>query len=483
MYDDQAPFPVYEMREWWSDRWDGLSYGRPFDQSRPFFSQLRDLFNVVPRMSIFNNNCENTDYCNFSFQSKNCYLIGGNVGNEDCCYGHIVWVSKNCFDCLYVYRCERCYECTDCVQCYDTAFSYGCDNCSSSTLLRHCSGCSDCFGCIGLKNKQYHIFNQPLSKDEYVRKMQEFDRGSRSVIRSASEQMHALCQGEIVRYYHGVNCQDVTGDYLYNCKGVRDSFDAKNCEDCRFLATAESFVNTYDCNYCPSRCEWSYQCVACHGQSIICCHNTMYSADVAYCQDCSSCKNCFGCAGLKSKQYCILNKQYTREEYESLVPVIIGHMQQTGEWGQFFPIELSPFGYNQTMAQEYFPLTEEGVLQRGWQWSKKEEKADQYLGPSIEIPDTIRDIPDDITKKILLCNSSRKPYKIIPQELACCRDMNVPLPTKCFDERHRCRMKIRNPRYLWFRGCMQCGKQIETTYAPDRPEQVLCEECYLKEVY
>ena len=26
-------------------------------------------------------------------------------------------------------------------------------------------------------------------------------------------------------------------------------------------------------------------------------------------------------------------------------------------------------------------------------------------------------------------------------------------------------------------------RRIETTYAPDRPEKVYCEQCYLKEVY
>lgn len=31
-------------------------------------------------------------------------------------------------------------------------------------------------------------------------------------------------------------------------------------------------------------------------------------------------------------------------------------MQLTGEWGEFFPHELSPFCYNETVAQDYFPI-------------------------------------------------------------------------------------------------------------------------------
>jgi len=37
-------------------------------------------------------------------------------------------------------------------------------------------------------------------------------------------------------------------------------------------------------------------------------------------------------------------------------------MMKTGEWGEFFPASLSPFGYNETVAQEYFPLSREEVL-------------------------------------------------------------------------------------------------------------------------
>ena len=37
-------------------------------------------------------------------------------------------------------------------------------------------------------------------------------------------------------------------------------------------------------------------------------------------------------------------------------------MMKTGEWGEFFPSSLSPFGYNETVAQEHFPMSREEVL-------------------------------------------------------------------------------------------------------------------------
>ena len=65
------------------------------------------------------------------------------------------------------------------------------------------------------------------------------------------------------------------------------------------------------------------------------CRNMMFSHDcwngcenLIYCTECKKTKDCFACSGLVEKQYCILNKQYTREEYESLVPKIIEHMNK-----------------------------------------------------------------------------------------------------------------------------------------------------------
>jgi hypothetical protein len=50
-------------------------------------------------------------------------------------------------------------------------------------------------------------------------------------------------------------------------------------------------------------------------------------------------------------------------------------MRSTGEWGEFFPHELSPFGYDETVAQEYFPMTEEEVknMPRFHEWKNSSQ--------------------------------------------------------------------------------------------------------------
>lgn len=482
MYDHDAPFPVYEMHEWWTDKWDPLEFGQPIDWNKTFFEQLATLHQKVPRASIMNVQCENTDYCNMAGKSQNCYLVFGCVSNEDCCYGHIVWQSRRCFDCLYVYRSEECYQCVDCVQCYNLQFSKDCDNCSDSRLLIGCAGTKNCFGCVGLKNKEYYIFNERFTKEAYEEEMKKYDNNDQEAMNRAKEKVQQLANQEIVKYYHGFNDENITGDYLYNCKNVLDSYDLKNCENCRYSATLDTFTNSYDCNFSVPPAEWCYNCVTVQGYELLSCHLVQNSSNLSYCDQCYNSKDCFGCLGLRNKQYCIFNKQYSKEEYETLLPQIIEQMKQTNDWGEFLPPSLSPFAYNETIAYKYFPLTKEEITTKGWRWKDMDEQK-HYKGPQYNAPSHIKNVSSDICKQILTCESTGKLYKIIPQELKFYQDHDLPIPHKCPDERHNDRMKLRNPRHLWDRTCIKCSVPLQTTYSPDRPETIYCEKCYLDTVY
>jgi len=158
-------------------------------------------------------------------------------------------------------------------------------------------------------------------------------------------------------------------------------------------------------------------------------------------------------------------------------------MRKSGEYGEFFPMSLCAFAYNETFAPDLFPMTKEDVLARGWRWHEDSQTEKQYMGANITPPDTIQDVSDEITKQILLCKNTGKAYKIIPQELRFYLSMSLPIPELCPDERHRLRIAKRNPYKLFSRACAKCEKRTETTYSPERPEIVVCEECYLETVY
>ncbi len=464
------PYPVYDIEEWWSDKWDPLSHGMDFDFSRSFFEQYEELRNKVPRLALQQQQpMENSQYCNCASRNKNCYLVFSTNHCEDCYYGSWINFCKDCIDNENALHDELCYETVDCQYCYNLIYSEECRNCSDSMFLKNCIGVKNCIFSWGLKNVEYHIFNKQVTKEEYEKFKRELNLGSYESYKDAVEKFMEMKKSMIVKNFYGTMNENVSGDYINNSRNCVEIFECFDCEDVKYSNNLEVKVkNSMDHSYWGSNASETYECQAC-GYDIynlkfcnLCWSNC---ADLSYCDHCFSTKNCFGCVGLKQKQYCILNKQYSKEEYEKLLPQIIEHLKKTGEWGEFFPISLSAFAYNESLANEWFPLSKEEALARSYKWHE-DDKVNNYQGAYLNMQDNITEVGDEITKQILKCESSGKLYKIIPQELAFYRKMNLPIPRKCPDERHLDRMARRRPRQLW-----------------DRPEKVYCEACYLNEIY
>jgi hypothetical protein len=313
--------------------------------------------------------------------------------------------------------------------------------------------------------------------------MNEFDFGNISHMQKAKHVVRELSLQHSFPYIHASTIENCSGDYIYNSKNVFESYDIKRSEDLKYAYTIKEFTDAQDVNFSGSHSELVYNSITIEGINIryshLCLNN---NENITYCDCCFACKNCFGCVGLRNRSYCILNQQYSKEEYENLISRIIKHMEQTGEWGEFFPISLSPFGYNETIASEYFPLTREQATPIGGKW-RNEKKEATYYGAEYQVPDKIEDVSDDICNKILKCTATGRYYKIIPQELEFYRSMKLPVPKQCFEVRHQERMMLKNPRRLWERMCRKCKTPFKTTYAPERPEIIYCEKCYNDSIY
>jgi hypothetical protein len=291
--------------------------------------------------------------------------------------------------------------------------------------------------------------------------------------------------------------ENCTGDYLVECKNCVNCYNAYTSENCvNIINIDEGCKDCRDCSFL-AEAELAYEGLSIAG------YENLFSAFIPggranlYCNFCENCNSCFGCVGLTRQEYCILNKQYTKEEYEKLVPKIIERMQKDGEWGEFFPISLSPFGYNETMAGLFLPETKEKAAILSAKWQDKDYSL-KYDGPFYEPEDNIvkyiesEEARKELLDGILKCEISGKAFRIIPQELAFYIKNKYPIPTKHPEERYLELFKLQNPRKLYHRQCMceepghghegRCKVEFETTYAPDRPEKVYCEECYQKSV-
>ena len=507
---------VYCRECWHSDKWDASKYGKDFDFSRPFFDQIHELWTDVPALALCSQGtCINSDYIHYAGTCKNCYLIMHADFCEDCYYGYGFKNNVYCVDGFYNLHSELCYECIDCHKCYGLKYCQDCINCHSGAFLRDCVGCKNCFLCVGLREKEYCFENKQLSREEYESKMKEIDLGSYKKCQELFKNRKEIEKNHYFKEFQGHNLQNCLGDHLVNCKDAKFCFDCEDVENAKYcFQIVLGGKNIYDIYQFGTNLQESYECTICgeNGYHFISCDNAqMGSSDLFYCLYMEACKNCFGCANMMRNEYCVLNKQYTKEQYEELVPRIIEHMKKTGrahgasaqdergsgsaspsdselknnEFGEFFPMEISPFGYNKTSAQMYYPLTKEKALAKGLKWDDYEPPVPDVKKniSAGDLPDNIKNVHDDVLDFAIKCEATGKLFKITSQELKFYKRVGIPLPRRCFIQRHMDRFSQRNLRKFFKRKCDKCGKEIWTTYSPECPEKVCCEKCYLETVY
>jgi len=513
IYSSDKKCVVYDQKFWWSDKWDPLQFGAEYDFKAPFFLQFRKLWENVPLLTVSNSNAVNSEYCNVADQSKDSYMASGSFKIEKTLYSNRVYTIKDSMDLYACFRDELCYEDVYCYDSYRLFFSKLCRNCIDSWFLYDCRSCSHCFGCANLRNRQYCIWNEQYSREEYFSKIKEFDITNAKNISLFKEQFKKVYLRAIHKYATIFKSVNVTGDAVENAKNCKVCFDVtEGAEDCKFIHWGGIQMNdVYDAG--PGNgdtAELMYESVdsGLHGSNIAFTNVVYGSRNVRYALFCHDCVDIFGCISLKNKRNCILNKQYSKEEYDALVPKIKKHMEEMPyvdvkgrvyKYGEFFPFELAPFAYNESIARDYFPITKSEAAAKGYPWHDQDEKHYNITLQSLQIPDTISAAGDDILSQIIGCEHAAKcdhqctsAFKLVKEELDFYRRMNLPIPKLCPNCRHYERLAQRNPMRLWHRQCMcdknhphhngKCPNEFETSYAPDRPEIIYCEQCYNAEV-
>jgi hypothetical protein len=542
-----VPAKIYELDFWNSDGWDPFEYGLDYDFSRPFFEQFREfLYNVPwPARSVINP--VNSEYSDNFTDSRNSYLCFNGYSIENSAFVVGFNTVRESFDLNEARHTELSYDGYMIDECFRVFYSVNCEECTDVWFSRNLIGCTNCFGCVNLRNKQYHIFNKPYSKDAYKEYLSKLDFGSLKIIADLRKRASDFWLENPMRFVLAINVVNSTGEHIEHSKNLKYCYTVHEGENLRYCQSVESAQDSSDYTMWGTGASRMYECLSCGNQ----CDNMRScwecwpsSRDIEYSMFCRSSSDLFGCVGLKKKQYCIFNKQYSKEEYFKLREKIIAHMNEMPytdkqgriyKYGEFFPPEFSPFAYNETIAQDFFPLTKEQAEAKGYLWREPETKefkttinagdpAPEGRGSPLSagvrrLPDNIKDVRDDILKEIIGCADCGKAYRIIEMELQFYRRIPLPLPRKCPECRFKDRFKFVNPPKFWPAKC-QCGgtksdskritnnsdkssvisreayanatahphggapcpNEFETSYAPESPAIIYCESCYNSEV-
>jgi len=393
----------------------------------------------------------NSEYVNNLVRGKNCYLVFMGIDLENLLYSTWSVSTKESIDIHHGVNLELCYECIDCKYCYKVFFSQLAEKCHSSYFLYNCFNCHDCFGAVNTRNRAYIYMGKQYTEKEYKEIIKNIKAEDLSQLQKKIQQLKNKAIVPALRITRSSNC---FGEYIDNCEDCNFCFDIFNSNKLKYCFNIFDAKDCHDVCYHGVNVELSYESVngGVNSYRNLFCNTSRESNNIEYCEFCHGCQDCFGCIGLRNKKYCILNKQYEQESFDKLRMKIIEYMKKIKEYGEFFPVQYSPFPYIDSVANDYFPQAE------------KESKI-------------------IVDNNLPICCECGKNYKFIPQELKFYQKESLPMPKICFNCRHKKRLALRNPNKFWSRVCIKCNKKIQTTYAPDRLEIVYCEECYNKEIY
>jgi len=275
------------------------------------FNKLKKSFPLYDRTYF---NAENCDYCENIFNSKDCYFAFNGAELNGCLYNSDGFKEVDDIDCDNGVSSERCYESTDFANCTDCDFITHCVRCYNVSHSYMLTDCHDCFGCANLSNKAFCIYNIQLTKDEYRKQIKILTKKPILEIQSKLENVKKNFPKINLYFDDAVNSE--YADYVFFVKNLYYCFDCSHSQDCGYSELSHYCQDCWDSLYALS-CERSVAALfstECYGSyelnKCFRCYNSFFL------DNCSDCHDCFGCVNLSYKQYCILNIQYSKKEYQ-----------------------------------------------------------------------------------------------------------------------------------------------------------------------
>ena len=299
-----------------------------------FLQDFQNLYRKQPHVSVHGYQNENCPYGDFIYLSKDSYLSFDSDELRDCLYCDFAERVNTTGDCSYIMDSELCYESSDCKNCYNCNYCQECQRCYDCAMCFDCTGCSNCYGCVGLRNKQFYVFNEQCTQEEFVKKTQDPEAFTK--FENLKQKTPRL--GE--RMWQSEGC---TGDQLHNCQNCYECYDCTECQDCGYLvkvypAYHTRSVDTFDVYHSVDLTE-CYEIINLgDGYNCQFCYYCEHLKDSMYCEGCFNSHHLFGCVYRNHAEYEILNVQYEPEEWEKRVAEIISQMKSDGEWGKWWEL-------------------------------------------------------------------------------------------------------------------------------------------------
>ncbi len=376
-YPETDRINICTIKEFEDNRDDLIKNWFDYDFSIDFFKNFLKLFKSVkhPNFITYNIN-KNCDYSDAPAGSNNCYLSSVVVlWSENVYYTYVTRCNVvNIFNSLYVAdNSENIYFWTWIISSFNVFYSRYIKNSSNIWFCSNLVWCSECIFCNDLENASYCINNQKYEKQDYLKKKQEILKQKENFLDYYKKlEKNWKNHGSTNTTWNFVtDSEDIENwNFVYNTKNARNVF----------FAWAENWnSNIFDAITCWW---WGWDdlywvinswWLPTHLYSVA---HSGWSHNCHYCYMMENCSFCIWCIWLKNKNYCILNKEYSKQEWEILADKIFESMEKDWILWDFFPWYMSPFYFNDTIAWIFWNFTKQEVSKDWYMWRDEEIKVD-----------------------------------------------------------------------------------------------------------
>ncbi len=498
------------------------------------FEDFRKIYKNFPRPSrLVYPSLENWEYSSHSWWAKNVYLsFCVFVDCEDIYHSfRIIGWCTNIFSSYNLTNCSNFYYSKNFWNSNNVFFSSSWYNCHDLIFCKDMINCKECIFSCNQVNKSYMVYNKQYTKQEYVEIKKDVlsriqDRDWFDFLESKYKEM---LETTLIREATDTNrCEYVSWENVYdskkcfnshcwsgleNCVNIQNLWDSSEDTCVNIINSIEAWSNIQNCFWMVSF--WKNVYNSFYSISMTESKNIYYSIDLELCEE------CMFCMWLKSKKYCILNNQYDKKTYFEKKDEIISKLINDWKWWDHIWWDVQSFPYNDTLSYDYFWVNKiiyfdwrEEILNKNSNWIVRllwddfisKAKLDLWSWEEIDIfwriwekeiniPDNfekihssnlpkISDADESIIDKVIICEQTRRPFRIIKKELEFLKKKNMPLP------RHHHNYRISNliwtnpigQLFLW--KCDKCWSDMLIAFNKKPPcKAVYCSPCYKEYMY
>lgn len=509
-----------------------LDYSRDLEED--IFWAFLKLYDDFPKPSrLIYPDLYNWEYASHSWWSKNVYLsYCVFLDNEDIYYSfRVLSSSKNVFLSYSVFQSSNIYQSSSVSDSNNIFFSSNILNSNNLYFCREMENSSDCIFCCNQINSKYKIFNKLYSKEEYISLKKNIFSKLKTISwykQLKKDFIKFLDENLILKSTHTNKSEKVNWDMiLYSNNSINNYFWNWTIDCVNSFSIwddlndkCENVHNSVECWTFVSNCLWSCSFWKNLNNIFFSFAVVENSKNLYYCVDIENCEECMFSVGLRNKRYYILNKSYSKEDYFKIKDLLIKKLQKDWKWWENLLHKIRFFPFNDTLWYDYFKVNKviypdwkekiidenanwivkvfedkfisKWELDLGWWeklqilWRTKDKEINLPESAKITSLDEIEDIDevwDEIMDRIIICEQTKRPFKIIKQELDFLKKKWLPVRTYHHDYILDKLIHTRPIGKTYISSCDKCNKETLSVFKQKPKYKVYCQSCYKESVY